>query len=137
MVRPPSEQVLDFLSGYDSSVGGLALVLRKIVLEEVPDAVEKVYRNHPSAVWYGSGEKMQEMFCYIARAKDHVNLGFCRGATLPDPDRLLEGTGKVMRHVKFWNEPDVNRPFVRRYIREAKNQERKAIASSRRGRKKS
>ena len=31
----------------------------------------------------------------------HVNVGFFLGATLPDPDRLLEGTGKFMRHVKL------------------------------------
>lgn len=31
----------------------------------------------------------------------HVNVGFFRGATLPDPARLLQGTGKLMRHVKL------------------------------------
>jgi hypothetical protein len=137
MARPPSKQVLDFLSGYDSSVGGLALALRKVLLEEAPEAVEKVYLNHPSAVWYGSGTRMRDMLCYIARAKDHVNLGFCRGATLSDPDRVLKGTGKVMRHVKFRNEPDISRPFVRRYIREAMNQGRQPNATPRRSRKKS
>jgi hypothetical protein len=119
MVRPPDQQVLDFLSGYDSQVGDLALALREIVLEEVPDAIEHVYRNHPSAVWFGSGPKMKDMFCYIARAKTHVNLGFCRGASLSDPNRVFEGNGKVMRHVKFWSQRDLERPFVRRYVRAA------------------
>ena len=112
MARPPGQQVLDFLTGYDSPVGNLALALREILLEELPDAVEKVYRNHPTAVWYGSGPKMRDMFCYIARAKAHVNLGFCRGALLPDPSEVLEGEGKVMRHVKFRNEQDIARPAL-------------------------
>jgi hypothetical protein len=119
MVRPPDPQVRDFLTGYDSPVSNLAIAVREILLEEVPDALEKVYRNHPSAVWYGFGPKMKDMFCYIARAKTHVNLGFCRGATLPDPSHVLEGEGKLMRHVKLWTERDVRRPLIRRYIRAA------------------
>jgi hypothetical protein len=31
----------------------------------------------------------------------HVNVGFFHGASLPDPARLLQGTGKFMRHVKL------------------------------------
>jgi len=122
MTRPPDRQVLDFLSFYDRPVAALALALREVVLEEAPNAVEKVYRNHPSAVWFGFGPKMKDMFCYIATAKSHVNLGFCRGAALSDPNGVLEGDGKTMRHVKFRDEPDVERPFVRRYIRAAVEQ---------------
>jgi len=119
MVRPPDPQLLDFLSVYDRPVAVLALALREVVLEEAPNALEKVYRNHPSAVWFGFGPKMKDMFCYIATAKNHVNLGFCRGAALSDPNRVLEGEGKIMRHVMLWNGRDLQRPFVRRYIRAA------------------
>jgi hypothetical protein len=62
---------------------------------------------------------MKDMFCYIAAARTHVNLGFCRGASLSDPNRVLEGEGKSMRHIKFRSERDVERSFVRRYIRAA------------------
>jgi hypothetical protein len=95
------------------------LSLRAIVLEEAPDTLERVYRNHPSALWFGCGPKMQDMFCYVAMASAHVNLGFCRGASLVDPEGVLEGAGKVMRHIKFWTERDLERPFVRLYIRAA------------------
>jgi hypothetical protein len=111
--------VLDFLTGYESPVGALALTLREIVLEEAPSAVEKVFRNHPSAVWFGSGTKMKDMFCYIAAAMTHVNLGFCRGAVLAEPSHVLEGEGKLMRHVKLRSDRDLKRPFVRPYIRAA------------------
>jgi len=40
-------------------------------------------------------------FGYVNVFTSHVNVGFFRGATLPDPARLLEGTGKLMRHVKL------------------------------------
>src|SRR5690606_15345295 len=40
-------------------------------------------------------------FAYVGVFRAHVNVGFFRGAELPDPQRLLEGTGKRMRHVKL------------------------------------
>jgi hypothetical protein len=40
-------------------------------------------------------------FGYVNVFRSHVNVGFFHGAALPDPARLLEGTGKFMRHVKL------------------------------------
>jgi hypothetical protein len=40
-------------------------------------------------------------FGYVNIFTSHVNVGFFHGAALPDPARLLEGTGKFMRHVKL------------------------------------
>ena len=40
-------------------------------------------------------------FAYVAAFTKHVNVGFFMGAFLPDPQGLLEGTGKRMRHVKL------------------------------------
>jgi hypothetical protein len=40
-------------------------------------------------------------FAYVNAFSAHVNVGFFYGAELPDPARLLEGTGKRMRHVKL------------------------------------
>jgi hypothetical protein len=40
-------------------------------------------------------------FAYVNVFTSHVNVGFFHGASLPDPARLLQGTGKFMRHVKL------------------------------------
>jgi hypothetical protein len=40
-------------------------------------------------------------FGYVNVFTSHVNVGFFHGASLPDPSRLLQGTGKHMRHVKL------------------------------------
>ncbi|MGA2574644.1 MAG: DUF1801 domain-containing protein [Bryobacteraceae bacterium] len=40
-------------------------------------------------------------FGYVNVFTSHVNVGFFHGASLPDPARLLQGTGKFMRHVKL------------------------------------
>ena len=40
-------------------------------------------------------------FAYVNAFTAHVNVGFFQGSALPDPARLLQGTGKFMRHVKL------------------------------------
>jgi len=40
-------------------------------------------------------------FAYVGAFKAHANVGFFHGVDLPDPERLLQGTGKRMRHVKL------------------------------------
>jgi hypothetical protein len=47
-------------------------------------------------------------FAYVNAFKAHVNVGFFRGAELADPEGLLEGTGKFMRHVKVCPGRDIN-----------------------------
>jgi len=47
-------------------------------------------------------------FGYVNVFTSHVNVGFFRGAELPDPARLLQGTGKSMRHVKLRPGTDIN-----------------------------
>ncbi|HMD49304.1 MAG TPA: DUF1801 domain-containing protein [Bryobacteraceae bacterium] len=120
--RPPDPQLLGFLEAYDRHISELALALREIILEEAPDASESIYQVYTVAIWFGFSGKMKDMFCYIATNAEHVNLGFPRGASLPDPNRVLEGDGKTMRHIKFRNHSDVQRPFVPRYIQAAMEQ---------------
>ncbi len=119
MVPPLDPAFRAFLAIDDRPMGPLALALRDVVLEEAPQVIEQLYRNHPSALWYGHGLKFGEMVVYIAMASAHVNLGFCRGALLPDPGGVLEGTGKTMRHIKLRSEADFERPSVRPLIRAA------------------
>lgn len=117
--RPPHPQLLGFLTAYDRTIADLALALREIILEEVGDASESIYQVYTVAIWFGFSGKMKDMFCYIATNARHVNLGFPQGATLPDPNRVLEGEGKAMRHIKFRSMSDLERPFIRRYIQAA------------------
>src|SRR5258708_7055095 len=116
MRRPPDPQLLGFLEAYDPHIADLALALREIVLEEAPDASESIYQVYTVAIWFGFSGKMKDMFCYIATNAGHVNLGFPRGAALPDPNRVLEGDGKAMRPTKFRSHPELESPSARRYI---------------------
>jgi hypothetical protein len=59
------------------------------------DVREVLHDGHPTACVTDAA------FAYVNAFKAHVNVGFFRGASLADPHRLLEGTGKFMRHVKL------------------------------------
>lgn len=66
---------------------------------------------------YGVGpKKMSEHFCYIAAQRRHVNLGFYYGAELPDPEHLLHGPGKLLRHITIRSVKDVESPAVRELL---------------------
>jgi hypothetical protein len=57
--------------------------------------------------------------CCFMVGKEHVTFAFMRGAALPDPEKLLEGKGKGVRHVKLRTVADVKRPGVKKLIAEA------------------
>ena len=58
-------------------------------------------------------------FGYVNVFTSHVNVGFFRGAGLPDPARLLRGSGKLMRHVKLRLGTDVDAVALRGLIEAA------------------
>ena len=55
-------------------------------------------------------------FAYVNIFTAHINVGFFHGAYLPDPARLLQGTGKHMRHVKLTPTTPINDPALTRLI---------------------
>jgi len=58
-------------------------------------------------------------FSYVNVFTSHVNVGFFQGASLPDPARLLQGTGKFMRHVKLTPGTTANAAALGRLIEAA------------------
>jgi len=61
----------------------------------------------------------KRLFCYLASAKSHVTIGFQHGSQLADPAKLLEGTGKDMRHVKIVPGEDINKEAISTLVDEA------------------
>jgi hypothetical protein len=93
--------------------------LRETILSIHPDACE-VVRLGDRAATYGLGpKKMSEGYTYILPHTSWVNLGFYKGADLPDPEGLLEGTGKKMRHIKIRSVEDAVGPAIRWLIEAA------------------
>lgn len=59
-----------------------------------PDVTELLHDGHPTACVGDAA------FGYVNVFTSHVNIGFFHGASLADPARILQGTGRFMRHVK-------------------------------------
>ncbi len=57
--------------------------------------------------------------CYLACQKENVRLGFFNGASLSDPYKMIEGTGKKLRHIKVAEVNSSNRDALVGYIRAA------------------
>ena len=74
------------------------------------DVLELIHDGHPTAC------VEQAAFAYVNAYKAHVNVGFFRGAELADPSKLLEGTGKLMRHVKLRPDKEVDTEALHQLI---------------------
>lgn len=77
------------------------------------DVRELLHDGHPTACVGDAA------FAYVNAFKAHVNVGFFRGAEIADPEHLLEGTGKFMRHVKLRPEVDVDAATLLKLIETA------------------
>jgi len=91
----------------------VAKAVRALVKKSVPACEEYV---NP---WKIPTFDLNGPLCFYMTAKEHVVFGFMRGAVLRDPQKLLEGTGKYLRHVKLRSVADVRRPAVRRLLQQA------------------
>jgi hypothetical protein len=95
----------------------LAYQVRKLVTEVMPNVVEVPWPKMRMASYGVGPKKKSEHFCYISAQKDDVNLGFYYGAELADPEEILQGTGKLLRHVKI-REPKAIRSRALRQLLE-------------------
>jgi hypothetical protein len=56
---------------------------------------------------------------YVYSASDYVQFGFFRGSGLKDPQRILEGKGRYVRHIKVRKGSDINEDAFRVLLRQA------------------
>ena len=126
MPRPPDRKLLSYLAPYDPHISKLALALREVVLEEAPDAIESIVKSYAVSIGFSfTGKPLKDGFCHVVAYSSHVNLGFNHGALLPDPNKILEGKGKTIRHLTIHDQRELERPFLRRYLQAAIEQVRK------------
>lgn len=100
-------------------VRDIAEELRMLIFNLLPDVTEVVWEKQCIAGYGIGSKKMSEQFCYIAPFKKHVNFGFYYGADLDDPSKLLDGTGKSLRHIKIRSKGDIAKPEVKKLLKQA------------------
>jgi hypothetical protein len=94
----------------------------------MPDAV-LVAENGNTTVHYSTGLKMADQVFYVAAHTAHVNLGLMGGSDLPDPEGIMEGTGKRLRHVKLRKPEDVDKPALRTLLETALEAHKETLAA--------
>src|SRR3972149_12308997 len=97
MPRRTASDASEYLKSVAESVRPVAVALRRLVLKAAPSLTETMRYGMPQYV------RDKHTVVYIMPAADHVNLGFYDGVDLDDPKKLLDGTGKRLRHVKVRN----------------------------------
>ena len=91
--------------------------VRELIHQSVPQVKENFKWKRPVF-------STEDDFAYLQSTKNHVNLGFYNGEDLDDPDNLLEGTGKRMRHVKMTKPTDVEKDQLRNWFEASSKPER-------------
>jgi hypothetical protein len=84
-----------WMGEHAGELGAIAQRWFEVMRDCGDDVRELLHDGHPTACVADAA------FAYVNAFKAHVNVGFFRGAEIADPGGLLEGTGKLMRHVKL------------------------------------
>jgi hypothetical protein len=110
-------------NGFDEIVSKVSPHARQLakqtraLIQSVYPAVVEVPWPKQRVIGYGVGpKKMSEHFCYISVSKDHINLGFMYGAELPDPEGLLGGEGKLLRHIRITRLEQLSNPALKELL---------------------
>ncbi len=113
----PTEMVLrELMQNRADSVVEAALAARKVVLDLAGECSELIYETYCVSNAFSFTGKLGQSFIHIATYSGHVNVGFSRGTELDDPDGLLEGTGKLIRHIRLKGKSDVRKKPVKDLI---------------------
>ena len=110
---------LRYLELKDPALIELFVDLRAYVLACYPEANELLYHTHALTAVFSISDKLSDAFVMLPIYTKHVNLGFNKGALLKDPKKLLQRTGKWIRHVKIDGKADYNNEDVSALIHQS------------------
>lgn len=119
LVREIHPDFNHFLGFKESPLIELFSDLRQYVLKLYPEANELLYHTHALTSVYTISEKLSDGFCMIPIYTNHLNLGFHKGTLLDDPQSLLQGTGKLIRHIPVKTTSDYTNKHVKTLIQTA------------------
>ncbi|HXM97379.1 MAG TPA: hypothetical protein VN982_02785 [Candidatus Dormibacteraeota bacterium] len=128
------QQLADFIKKFDAKNEALIRSARKVLRKRLPTANELVYDNYNFfVIGYCSTERPSDCIVSIAAGANGVGLSFYYGATLPDPHKLLLGSGSQNRFIRIESVATLTRPEVEELIAAAVAQAKRPLAGSGRG----
>jgi hypothetical protein len=117
--RPIHPDFVELLQRKDPALVELFTDLRSFILELHPTANELLYHTHALTAVFSMSEKLGDAYCMLPIYAKHVNLGFNKGTRLPDPHKLLTGTGNLIRHIPVQGAADYRNPKVKALVKAA------------------
>lgn len=116
------EQLAAFLVKYTPEIAALAKAVRAKMRKRYPTALELVYDNYNALViGFGPTERASDAIFSIALYPKWVSLFFLQAKGLPDPARILRGSGSVARHIVLPAVAALDEPAVRALMLEAES----------------
>lgn len=113
----PERQLAGFIAKFDAKNAGLIRAARKAMRKRLPTANELVYDNYNFfVIGYCPTERPSDCIVSIAAAANGVGLAFYHGSTLPDPHKLLLGSGSQNRFIRLESVATLGRPEVQELI---------------------
>ena len=98
----PSRQLNTFLARFSPEIVALAKAARAKLRTRFPRAIEMVYDNYNALViGYSPSERPSDAILSVVIYPKRVSVCFLQGKHLPDPDRVLQGTGNQVRFVRL------------------------------------
>jgi hypothetical protein len=123
MPETADQQLKGFIAKFDPAMGKLIRECRSAMRKRFPTANELVYDNyHFFVVGYCTTERPSDCVVSLAANAKGIGLSFYHGATLPDPHRLLQGSGSQNRFVRLDSAATLARPEVLRLLDAAEAQ---------------
>ena len=108
-----ARQLEDFSARFDPAVARVVRACRAALRKRLPTAIEQVYDNYNFlAIGYCTTERTSDCIVSLAVSAKGVALSFYRGATLPDPQGVLLGSGKQNRFVRLQSAATLREPAV-------------------------
>jgi hypothetical protein len=106
------------LALYPEQVQEIASAARRLLKATLP-GVEETVVPPAKLLGYSYGRGYKGLVCTVIMSQTGVKLGIFRGSELPDPKRLMAGTGKVHRHVQLSAVEDIKRPGLSQLLKAA------------------
>ena len=133
--RSPEDQLTGFIGKYTPEIGVLAQAVLAKMRARLPRAIELVYDNYNALViGFGPTERASDLIFSIALYPRWVTLFFAQGVDLPDPQKLLKGSGKVVRHIVLEDVNVLDKPAVRALMKHALTRAAKPLDGTSTGR---
>jgi hypothetical protein len=111
-----TDELANFLEPFEPEIQRIVREVRQLLLECIPGVVETSDRD---GLGFGIAPGYKGLIAVITPYKNYVNLGIYDGASIPDPQGLMQGSGKRHRHVKIKSRSDLENPGLKKLIETA------------------